>query len=53
MWKALGVGLRGAGRELDGPWSVQELDLGEGVAAAVAAPAEGLRVAMRNFGDEK
>ena len=49
MWKALGVGLHGAGRELEGPWTVEELDLGEALAAAVAAPAEGLRVVMHAF----
>src|SRR5208283_6049638 len=52
MWKALGVGLRGAGSELEGRWTVEELNLGEGVAAAVAAPAEGLRVVMHAFGDD-
>jgi 4'-phosphopantetheinyl transferase len=52
MWKALGVGLHGAGRELEGPWTVEELNLGEGVAAAAAAPAVGMQVTMHTFGDE-
>jgi len=52
-WKALGVGIRGAGRELDGPWTVEDLDLGEAVAAAVAAPAPGMRVVMHGFGDDQ
>jgi 4'-phosphopantetheinyl transferase len=51
MWKALGVGLRGAGSEVEGCWTVEELDLGEGVAAAVAAPVEGMRVVMQAYGD--
>jgi 4'-phosphopantetheinyl transferase len=51
MWKALGVGLHGAGQEMDGPWSVIELDLGDGIAGAVAARVEEARLTMRNFGD--
>jgi 4'-phosphopantetheinyl transferase len=51
MWKALGVGLNGAGREMEGQWTVENLDLGDGIAGAVAAPAEGLRVVMHNFGE--
>ena len=53
MWKALGIGLRGVGSEVEGRWTVEELDLGEAIAAAVAAPVEGLRVAMRGFGDSR
>ena len=53
MWKALGVGLRGAGRELDGRWTVEDLALGEGVAAAVAAPETGMRVFQHVFGDNQ
>jgi 4'-phosphopantetheinyl transferase len=51
MWKALGVGLNGAGREVEGRWTVEELDFGEGIAAAVAAPVEGLPVVVHAFGD--
>jgi len=47
MWKALGVGLHGAGREIEGSWTVEELHLGEALAAAVAAPEAGLRVVLR------
>jgi hypothetical protein len=32
---------------------LEELDLGEGVAAAVAAPAEGLRVVVQAFRDRR
>ena len=51
MWKALGEGLNAAGRELDGPWSVQQLELGESLTGAAAARAEGMRVVMHCFGD--
>lgn len=53
MWKALGVGLRGVGSEVEGRWTVEELPLGEGVAAAVAAPVEGLRVGLQDYGDSE
>jgi len=48
-WKALGVGLYGADRELEGPWTVTELDLGSGIAGAAAARAESVRVELRDF----
>ena len=47
--KAIGVGLYGAGEELAGPWTLAEIDAGEGFAAAVAAPAENCRVIVRDF----
>ncbi|HUA61483.1 MAG TPA: 4'-phosphopantetheinyl transferase superfamily protein [Verrucomicrobiae bacterium] len=53
MWKALGVGLQGAGQEFDGPWTVEELRLGEGISAAVAARAEDVSVAIKNFGEDE
>jgi len=51
-WKALGVGLHGASQEIEGAWTIADLDLGRDIAGAVAAPAEGMRVVMRNFGDK-
>jgi len=53
MWKALGVGLQGASQEIEGAWTIAELELGAGIAGAVAAPAEGLRVVMRDFGENE
>jgi 4'-phosphopantetheinyl transferase len=47
--KALGVGLYGAGAELEGLWTVSDVDAGEGFAAAVAARAPGLRIVVRDF----
>jgi len=52
-WKALGVGLRGAGREIEGPWTVQDLTLDDAVAAAVAAPSPDMRVFLHAFGDDQ
>ena len=49
MLKARGIGLYGAGAELEGKWTVQEIDAGEGYAAAVAAAAEGLEVRVHDF----
>jgi 4'-phosphopantetheinyl transferase len=47
--KALGVGLYGAGSELEGPWTLEDVEAGDGVYAAVAAPADGMRVVVRDF----
>jgi 4'-phosphopantetheinyl transferase len=52
MLKARGVGLFGAGTELAGPWTVQEIDAGPAYAAAVAAEAEGLSVMVHDFGGD-
>jgi 4'-phosphopantetheinyl transferase len=49
--KARGVGLYGAGAELEGPWTVREIDAGPGYAAAVAAAGEGLTVVVHDFGN--
>jgi 4'-phosphopantetheinyl transferase len=50
MWKALGIGLHGAGKEVEpGPWTVEELDLGEGLAGAAAARAEGMQMMLHVF----
>jgi 4'-phosphopantetheinyl transferase len=51
MLKATGEGLYGAGAELGGEWTVREIDAGEGFAAAVAAPANGIEIAVCDFGD--
>jgi 4'-phosphopantetheinyl transferase len=47
--KALGVGLYGAGSELEGPWTVEDVATADGFFAAVAAPAAGMRVVVRDF----
>jgi 4'-phosphopantetheinyl transferase len=47
--KATGAGLYGAGAELEGAWTIEEVDAGACFAAAVAGRAEGLRVVMREF----
>jgi 4'-phosphopantetheinyl transferase len=52
MLKARGVGLLGAGTELRGSWTVQEIDAGPAYAAAVAAEAEGLSVMVHDFGGD-
>jgi len=44
MSKARGVGLSGAGVPLDGDWTVESIDAGEGFAAAVAATRAGMTV---------
>jgi 4'-phosphopantetheinyl transferase len=48
--KAWGVGLYGVGLELDGPWTLEDIDAGEGFAAAVAAMKQGMTVSVRDFG---
>uniref|UniRef100_Q01XE3 4'-phosphopantetheinyl transferase n=1 Tax=Solibacter usitatus (strain Ellin6076) TaxID=234267 RepID=Q01XE3_SOLUE len=50
--KAQGVGLYGAGAEVEGEWSVHDLDAGPGFAAAVAAPGEGYSVAVYDYGED-
>ncbi len=48
--KALGIGLYGAGMELAGEWTVEEIPAGEGFVAAVAAPRAGMTVTVDTFG---
>jgi len=48
--KARGVGLYGAADELEGPWTIAEIDVGPHFAAAVAAPRAGLTVHVHDFG---
>lgn len=50
--KATGEGLMGAGKEIEGEWTITELDAGSEYAAAVAAPCAGLNVVLRAFGEE-
>ena len=47
--KATGEGLYGAGQELSGAWTIEEIDAGEGYLAAVAARADGWRVIVQDF----
>jgi 4'-phosphopantetheinyl transferase len=48
--KARGIGLHGAGEELEGPWTVREVDVGPGFAGAVAAQSVGLVLMLHEFG---
>jgi 4'-phosphopantetheinyl transferase len=47
MLKALGLGLFGIGKELEGEWTVRAIDVGEEYAAAVAATCAGMSVILR------
>lgn len=49
--KARGIGLYGAGAELDGDWTVLPFDAGPGYAAAVAAAGRGFAIQVRREGD--
>ena len=49
MLKATGEGLYGAGKELEGEWTIEEIDAGPRFAAAVAAPQPGLEVKLHNL----
>jgi 4'-phosphopantetheinyl transferase len=51
--KARGVGLYGAGAELGGEWTVEEIEAGEGFAAAVAVERAGMRVVSQFFDAER
>ena len=50
--KAQGVGLYGAGAPLEGEWTIADLDVAEGYAAAVAAPRAAMTVRLHDFGVE-
>ena len=50
LLKARGVGLYGIGAALDGDWTVQEVDAGEGYAGAVAGAGGELIVKVHDFG---
>ncbi|HEV3197374.1 MAG TPA: 4'-phosphopantetheinyl transferase superfamily protein [Bryobacteraceae bacterium] len=47
--KARGVGLYGAGEEAEGAWTIQEIEIDEEYAAAVAAPRAGMTVRVHDF----
>jgi 4'-phosphopantetheinyl transferase len=49
--KAQGVGLYGAGVEIDGEWVVQEFDPAPGFVAAVAAAGTELQFLMHDYGE--
>ena len=49
MLKTLGVGLYGAGSELEGDWTVGAVDVCEGYAGAVAAARHGMRVELEDL----
>ena len=49
--KAQGIGLYGAGLELEGEWMVQEIDAGANFAAAVAAAGNGHTVLVHDYGE--
>jgi 4'-phosphopantetheinyl transferase len=49
--KACGVGLYGASMELEGDWTVQEIDAGEGFAAAAAAEGTGITFKLHHYGE--
>ena len=51
--KARGVGLYGAGALIEGEWTVQEVDPGDGFAGAVAGEGLGLTVNLHDFGEDK
>lgn len=53
MLKATGEGLYGAGRELEGEWTIQEIDAGARYAAAVAAPHPGLQVKLHQLSEPR
>ena len=47
--KARGIGLYGLGLDLDGDWTVEEIEAGPGFAAAVAVERAGMRVVGKFF----
>jgi len=50
LLKACGVGLYGAGVTVEGEWTIEEVDAGEGYAGAVAAAGLGHTVKIHDFG---
>src|SRR5579872_3983781 len=47
--KANGIGLYGAGQQLGGEWTIQEIDAGQEFAAAVAAAATRMRIVTHDY----
>lgn len=50
--KATGEGLYGAGREVEGEWTIAEIEAGPEYAAAVAAPRPGMQIVRHTFGEQ-
>ncbi len=50
MLKATGQGLYGMGNELEGVWTIAEIDVEPGYSAAVALPRAGMQVIVHDFG---
>jgi len=50
--KACGAGLFGAGIHPAGEWTIEEIDAGEGYAAAVAAEGAGIAVELHDYGED-
>lgn len=50
LLKARGVGLYGAGAAIEGEWTVEPLDAGEGFAGAVAGAGNGIELKIHDFG---
>jgi 4'-phosphopantetheinyl transferase len=50
--KARGVGLYGAAMEIEGDWSIEEIDAGPGFAAAVAAQGNGITLKLHDYGED-
>jgi 4'-phosphopantetheinyl transferase len=48
--KAQGLGLYGAGTEVEGEWTIQDIDVGPRFAAAVAAAGAGHQILIHDFG---
>jgi 4'-phosphopantetheinyl transferase len=53
LWKAAGLGLYGAGRIIEGDWHVRDLELGEGLAAAVASSIPPPSITISDFGADE
>jgi 4'-phosphopantetheinyl transferase len=48
--KATGVGLYGIGIELEGEWTIAEIEVGSGYSAAAALPRGGIEIVVHDFG---
>jgi 4'-phosphopantetheinyl transferase len=52
LLKARGVGLYGASTEPEGEWTIEEIPVPEGFAAAVAIEGYGVKVELHDYGDD-
>lgn len=50
--KAKGIGIVGITGEIEGDWTIEEIDVGPAHAAAVALPAPGVQIVIHDFGGE-